>query len=79
MYGLLHPLNHMEAVYAETRDWLLCNLTKRQYVRAEAIAKLTGTENAKGPFIEKKMSLGDVAVAHICWSSGLPKTTQRWQ
>lgn len=69
MRDLFDHLNCANPVYDRTKDWILCNLTRREYVRAEVIAKLTGTENAQGPFIGSEMTLGEVIVAHICWSS----------
>ncbi|KAK7688651.1 hypothetical protein QCA50_008189 [Cerrena zonata] len=68
MKTLFDHLNLAEMLYDATQEWVLCNLTKCEFIRAAAIAQLTGTKNAKGPFIGKGMTLGQVLIAHIAWS-----------
>lgn len=54
--------------YDSEQPWVLCNVSKGEYVRAEAVATLTGREH-KGPFIEAPINLGHALLSRICWSS----------
>ncbi|KAI0929582.1 hypothetical protein AcV7_005076 [Taiwanofungus camphoratus] len=49
-------------------SWALLNRTKREYVRADAVAELTNAPR-NGPFIEGRVGLGEVLLSRICWSS----------
>ncbi|KAI0915244.1 hypothetical protein AcV5_005411 [Taiwanofungus camphoratus] len=49
-------------------SWALLNRTKREYVRADAVAQLTNAPQ-NGPFIEGRVGLGEVLLSRICWSS----------
>ena len=49
-------------------EWILCNWTKAEYVRASAVAELTGTQ-CRGPWTSDSLSLGHVLITQICWSS----------
>ncbi|KAH9916178.1 uncharacterized protein B0H18DRAFT_953308 [Fomitopsis serialis] len=49
-------------------EWILCNWTLAQYVRASAVAKLTGTR-CHGPWANRFLGLGHVLLTQICWSS----------
>lgn len=70
MGSLYPPLVRAEMLYDLNRDWVLCNLTKREYIRADTIAEATQTTNNRaGPFIGKRLNLGNVLVTRICWSS----------
>lgn len=69
MSALYDHLHRPKLAYDETKDWIICNLTRHEFVRADAITKVTGTEDVKGPFVESQMALGEVLVAHICRSS----------
>ena len=51
-------------------DWVLCNSTKKEYVRASAIAKLSGKPRDAQPFLPHcKLDLGHALLSRICWSS----------
>ncbi|KAI0690310.1 hypothetical protein BC835DRAFT_1365229 [Cytidiella melzeri] len=54
--------------YESTHPWVLCNLSKGEYVRAEAIASLTGSEG-NTPFIQHAVRLDHALLSQICWSS----------
>ncbi|RPD60147.1 hypothetical protein L226DRAFT_613106 [Lentinus tigrinus ALCF2SS1-7] len=52
------------------RDWILCNCTKKEYVRASAIAELSGKPNDAQPFLPRcRLDLGHALLARICWST----------
>ncbi|KZT10971.1 uncharacterized protein LAESUDRAFT_721389 [Laetiporus sulphureus 93-53] len=57
----------------ETHGWVLCNISKREYVRASAVAALTGTSAKRPQGIggpgRRKIGLGHVLITQICWSS----------
>ncbi|KAI0727061.1 hypothetical protein C8Q72DRAFT_953622 [Fomitopsis betulina] len=48
-------------------EWILCNGSTGEYVRASAVAELTGTQ-CDGPFTSNYLSLGHVLLTQICWS-----------
>ncbi|KAI0058873.1 hypothetical protein BV25DRAFT_1829623 [Artomyces pyxidatus] len=54
--------------WAADSAWVLCNLSKREFVLAEDIAKLT-KRAAQGPFSPGGVSLGTALLSRICWSS----------
>ncbi|KAI0925219.1 hypothetical protein AcW1_007084 [Taiwanofungus camphoratus] len=49
-------------------SWALYNLSKREYIRADAVAELTNAP-PNGPFVRGRVGLGEVLLARICWSS----------
>ena len=49
-------------------EWILCSWTAAEYVRASAVAKLTGSA-CKGPWTTSQLGLGHVLITQICWSS----------
>ena len=49
-------------------EWILCNWTMAEYVRADAIAELTGYQ-CSGPWTHSSLSLGHVLLTQICWSA----------
>ncbi|KAI0925211.1 hypothetical protein AcW1_007079 [Taiwanofungus camphoratus] len=49
-------------------SWALCNLSKQEYIRADAVAKLTKAP-LNGPLIKGSIGLGEVLLSQICWSS----------
>ncbi|KAI0758868.1 hypothetical protein C8Q74DRAFT_1372777 [Fomes fomentarius] len=50
-------------------DWVVCNLTTKQYVCAKAIAEIAGEPNDVGPFLPRcHPDLGHVILYQICWS-----------
>ncbi|EPS95692.1 hypothetical protein FOMPIDRAFT_151623 [Fomitopsis schrenkii] len=49
-------------------EWILCNWTMAEYVRASAVAELTGTR-CNGPWTHNFLSLGHVLMTQICWSA----------
>lgn len=53
---------------AKERQWVLCNLSKQQYVRADALAAHSKA-TPDGPFIPRSLGLGNVLLSLICWSS----------
>lgn len=54
----------------ERNDWVLCNHTKRQYVRASTIAKLSGYPDDPQPFLPNcRVDLGHALLTRICWST----------
>ncbi|KAI0083571.1 hypothetical protein BDY19DRAFT_910510 [Irpex rosettiformis] len=56
-YELLHP-------------WVLCNLSKGKYVRADVVAALTGEKLSESePFISGGIDLGHALLSQICWLS----------
>ncbi|CCM04107.1 uncharacterized protein FIBRA_06267 [Fibroporia radiculosa] len=63
---LYEPVYEIEG--DKTGPWALCNLSKREFVRADATAKVTGAKSM-GPFIASKINLGTVLISQICWSS----------
>ncbi|KAI0057630.1 hypothetical protein BV25DRAFT_1357538 [Artomyces pyxidatus] len=52
------------------REWVLCNLTTREYVRADAVAKLGGYKS-KGPIgdMNVRVGLGTALLSRICWTA----------
>ncbi|KAI0719357.1 hypothetical protein C8T65DRAFT_569356 [Cerioporus squamosus] len=54
----------------ERTDWILCNNMKKEYVRASAIAKLSGKPNDVQPFLPRcRLDLGHALLTRICWSN----------
>lgn len=49
-------------------QWALCNVSKRQYVRAEGLPKVGG----------RQIHFGDVLLSQICWSSD-PLTSMKYE
>ncbi|KAK7688666.1 hypothetical protein QCA50_008204 [Cerrena zonata] len=74
LYAFYKYLRRPRLLYDESRDWALCNLTKREYVRADTITKLSGTTRNKGPFIGIDLTLGTVLVIQMCWFYETPTT-----
>ena len=61
----LHELH-----YPKRNDWVLCNLTRREYVRATAIAKAAKHPNDRAPFLPRcKPDLGHVILYQISLST----------
>ncbi|KAI0825539.1 hypothetical protein BC629DRAFT_1434177 [Irpex lacteus] len=58
----------MKPRYDSSHPWVLCNLSKGEYIRADAVAKLT---NSKGdtPFIANAIRLDHALLSRVCWSS----------
>ncbi len=57
--------------FESSSPWILCNLSKREYVRADAIAGIKDEVEAKQstPFFRRRISLGQALLSRICWSS----------
>lgn len=55
--------------YESSHPWVLCNLSKGVYVRADAIANVSGTISHRTPFIRGIIDLGVAMFSKICWSS----------
>ncbi|OBZ68049.1 hypothetical protein A0H81_11852 [Grifola frondosa] len=55
--------------YPQDSQWVLCNLTKGQYITGEAIEDLFGEPPSLGPEHFTTFGFGHVLLAHICWSS----------
>lgn len=66
----------LESYYPLDSEWVLCNLTKREYVTANAVSECTGVK-ANGPFFEHSLGFGDVLMSLICWSSD-PSTNMEY-
>lgn len=66
--SLAHP--DYERFYPKEREWVLRNLTAREFVRADAIA--IKKEHVQGPEIQG-LGFGSIVIARICWSSS-PRT-----
>ncbi|TFY60383.1 hypothetical protein EVJ58_g5177 [Rhodofomes roseus] len=49
-------------------EWVLCSWTAGEYVRASAVAKLTGSQ-CNGPWTHRDLSLGHVLLTQVCWST----------
>ncbi|KAI0083759.1 hypothetical protein BDY19DRAFT_616237 [Irpex rosettiformis] len=54
--------------YESSHPWVLCNLSKGEYVQATAVAALTGNDGST-PFITGAFNLGHALLSRICWSS----------
>lgn len=56
--------------YPGEMEWYLCNQTKRESVRARAIAEFCGKEDDEQPFLPScRVDLGTVLLLRICWST----------
>ncbi|KZT03205.1 uncharacterized protein LAESUDRAFT_762185 [Laetiporus sulphureus 93-53] len=55
----------------ETHGWVLCSISKREYVRASVVAALTGSsaKMPRGIGGRGGFGLGHVLMSQICWSS----------
>lgn len=58
----------MKPKYESSYPWVLCNLSKSEYVRADAVAALTESAGDT-PFIQNAIRLGHALLSQICWSS----------
>ncbi|KAI0058875.1 hypothetical protein BV25DRAFT_1829624 [Artomyces pyxidatus] len=58
--GKFEEMACIRPTYAEEKDWVLCNLSKKEY--------LTGLP-ANGPYVQGKTGLGAAVVSQIGWSS----------
>ncbi|PSR70659.1 hypothetical protein PHLCEN_2v13464 [Hermanssonia centrifuga] len=54
--------------YTTSQGWALCNLSKKEYVRADEIAKMTKS-TCRGPWIKHTVNLGMVLLLRTTWSS----------
>ncbi|EED79920.1 predicted protein [Postia placenta Mad-698-R] len=52
---------------AKVHYWVLCNLTKQEYVREDSIAAHSN-ETPDGPLPPRSIGLGNVLLSLICWS-----------
>lgn len=57
----------------QPEDWILRNLTKRQYVRASVLARLCPESPADGPFIEP-VGFGELIISKTAWTLDPPGT-----
>ncbi|KAI0042903.1 hypothetical protein FA95DRAFT_1563843 [Auriscalpium vulgare] len=55
-------------------EWVLCNLSKQEFVLSRTIKDFTG-DNTKGLFGTTQIGLGTVLLSRICWSSDEGGTT----
>lgn len=66
--------------YESSHPWVLCNISKGEYIRASVIAALTDMDESK-PFISTQrggtINLGYALLSQICWSSD-PSTSMRY-
>lgn len=58
----------MDPKYESSYPWVLCNLSKSEYVRAGAVAALTESAGDT-PFILNAIRLDHALLSQICWSS----------
>ncbi|KAI0375046.1 hypothetical protein BV20DRAFT_976969 [Pilatotrama ljubarskyi] len=59
----------MQAYYPSRRDWVVCNWTSGELVRAQAIADLCKQPNDEQPFLPGcAVKLSHVLLARICWT-----------
>lgn len=65
----------LSELYPEDQLWILRNLTKKVYVRSDAIA--SKPEDIHGPIIDG-LGFGEVLVSRICWSSD-PSVSFSWK
>ncbi|RPD60146.1 hypothetical protein L226DRAFT_486782 [Lentinus tigrinus ALCF2SS1-7] len=66
----------MAVTFPSRTDWVLCNHTKKEFVRASAIAELAGKPNDDQPFLPRcKLDLGHALLTRICWSTEKPMDT----
>ncbi|KAI0047402.1 hypothetical protein FA95DRAFT_1226092 [Auriscalpium vulgare] len=49
-------------------EWVLCNLSKQEYVLSRTIKDFIG-EETKGPFCRGRIGFGTAILTRICWSS----------
>jgi hypothetical protein len=71
-YKRIHGISsaHARAYFPSDRPWVLRNLTKREYIRADALALYP--DECEGPFIGVpgvRPGLGEVVMSRIAWSS----------
>lgn len=57
----------IEVEYPSEKKWVLCNLTKREYVTAEAIEERTGY-GSQGPFSSAPINLTEILMFWVCYS-----------
>ncbi|KAL6303074.1 hypothetical protein BKA93DRAFT_735690 [Sparassis latifolia] len=68
MYTALIALAHGGYSSDPSAAWVLCSLTRHEYVRAEATAALSPNRKPCGPLVDGAVGLGEVLVSLICWS-----------
>ncbi|KAI0338553.1 hypothetical protein BDW22DRAFT_1362588 [Trametopsis cervina] len=60
----------MEASYKSSQPWVLCNISKGVYVRADAISELAGENSNNTPFgYNDHLQLDQALLSQISWSS----------
>ncbi|KZV64528.1 hypothetical protein PENSPDRAFT_668987 [Peniophora sp. CONT] len=71
-------LGATEPWYPTDRPWALCNISKRQYVLAEAVGMLTDNVT-EGPFVQSDWNLGNaVCVLASCSNRGRQRAEGLW-
>ncbi|OBZ67019.1 hypothetical protein A0H81_12802 [Grifola frondosa] len=60
-------------------QWVLCNLTTRQYVTSNALEDLCGVPGKPGPQIFTSLGFGHVLLSRICWSSDPETDVRHWR
>ncbi|KAI0783465.1 hypothetical protein C8Q75DRAFT_736800 [Abortiporus biennis] len=66
-----------DPIYPIDKSWVLCNLSKYQYVTARAISQYTSGKSVKGPyFCSKSIGFTQVLVSQICWAKSADKEIQ---
>lgn len=74
IYDVLSPkdVSRMKVMlrtsYTTSQGWALCNLSKKEYVRADEIARMTKS-TCRGPWIKHTVNLGMVLLLRTTWSS----------
>ncbi|KAI0338653.1 hypothetical protein BDW22DRAFT_1362736 [Trametopsis cervina] len=55
--------------YTSSQPWVLCNISKGVYVRADAVAKLAGKECDGSPLVDGRLGLDQAFLSQICWAT----------
>ncbi|CAL1697004.1 unnamed protein product [Somion occarium] len=69
IYNALSELGSPRLLYKSEHPWILCNLSKMQFIRFAAVSELHGYK-PEDPlqFIHPGFSVGTLLVSRICWS-----------
>lgn len=66
---LIDHLVEPTLIYDVGMEWVLCNLSKKEYVYADDIAKAID-QSPHGPFFGNNLTFPEVLVPHICMEAG---------
>ena len=68
LFNQLYPNDSTTRENLTDQVWILRNLSKHEYVRADAIASLSPEHTSKGPFLEP-VGFGQVIMTQVQWTS----------